>query len=181
MVIYGAEHPNPRNLSVPLLERVAKQHWGLIPPFTLKHGPHGKPFFQDYPDHHFNISHSGQYILCALDCAPVGIDIQIVKPRRTAFLDRICSLEERKWLLEQDDKPDAFTILWTLKESICKYSGRGLTLPISEIQVPLPRSEEQYLKSDEVWYSLFHGNGWHACVCSRKPWDGTLIWFKDFV
>ena len=57
MVIYGAEHPSPHSLSVPLLERAARQHWGLTTPLTLKQGPYGKPFFPDDPDHHFNISH----------------------------------------------------------------------------------------------------------------------------
>ena len=180
MVIYGAEHPAPRSLSVPLLEQAAKQHWGLTPPFTMKQGPYGKPFFPDYPGHHFNISHSGQYILCALDGAPVGIDIQIIKPHRTAFLDRICSVEERSWLLERDDKPEAFALLWSLKESICKYSGRGLTLPISGIRVPLPLNGEQHLTSEGVWYSLFHGKDWYACVCGRQPWEEDLIWCKDF-
>lgn len=180
MVIYGAEHPSPHSLSVPLLERAARQHWGLTTPLTLKQGPYGKPFFPDDPDHHFNISHSGQYILCALDDAPVGIDIQIVKPRRTAFLDRICSVEERKWLRSMGDKPESFTVLWSLKESCCKYSGRGLTLPISEIHVPLPCSGERHLKSDGIWYSLFQGKDWYACVCAQHPWDGDLIWYKDF-
>ena len=180
MVIYGAEHPAPRSLSVPLLERAAKQHWGLVPPFILKQGPYGKPFFQNYPDYHFNISHSGQYILCALDRTPVGIDIQTIKPHRTAFLDRICSAEERNWLLERDDKPEYFALLWSLKESICKYSGRGLTLPISEIRVPLPRDGEQHIRSEGVWYSLFQGKDWYACVCGQQPWEDDLIWCKNF-
>ena len=37
------------------------------------------------------------------------------------------------------DDPEAFTQLWTLKESFCKFTGLGLTRPVSAIPVPLPR------------------------------------------
>ena len=176
MVIYAAEHPNARTLSIPLLELAAKQYWSLSSPLILNKGAHGKPFFQDYPHHHFNISHSGQYILCALDNVPVGIDIQIIKPRRTAFLDHLCSPQERQWLRERNDHPEAFALLWSMKESICKYSGRGLTFPISNIKIPLPHNREKDLTLDGVCYSLFHGADWYACVCSQHPWSGELIW-----
>ena len=35
-----------------------------------------KPYLKDYPDIHFNGSHSGEYLVCALSDVPVGIDIQ---------------------------------------------------------------------------------------------------------
>ncbi len=180
MIIYGAEHPNPRTRSIPLLAYALERHWSIPSPFELDRGPYGKPFLPAYPDCHFNISHSGTYILCALDDAPIGIDIQIVKPRRTAFLDRICSPEERKWLSERSDNQNAFTQFWCIKESACKQTGRGLTFPVSEIQIPLPHNDERHLNANGVWYSLFHGTDWYACVCGKQPWDGEIIWHNAF-
>ena len=67
------------------------------------------------------------------------MDIQQITLRRSAFLDRLLSPEERAWLLGLGDDPEAFTQLWTLKESFCKFTGLGLTRPVSAIPVPLPR------------------------------------------
>lgn len=36
---------------------------------------HGKPYLLNYPDVHFNISHSGEYVACAVADSPVGVDI----------------------------------------------------------------------------------------------------------
>ena len=47
----------------------------------LARTPDGKPYFPDYPDFHYNISHSGRYAVCGIICGgtepqPVGIDSQ---------------------------------------------------------------------------------------------------------
>ena len=39
-------------------------------------GEHGKPFFQRHPEIHFNISHSGDLVVCAVSDFEIGIDIQ---------------------------------------------------------------------------------------------------------
>jgi len=39
-------------------------------------GEHGKPFFTLQPKIHYNISHSGKYVVCVLAGEEVGIDIQ---------------------------------------------------------------------------------------------------------
>ncbi|WP_236692715.1 4'-phosphopantetheinyl transferase family protein [Aneurinibacillus tyrosinisolvens] len=43
-------------------------------------GPYGKPYAVGIPSFHFNIAHSGRWIVCAVDCEPVGIDIEEIKP-----------------------------------------------------------------------------------------------------
>jgi len=40
---------------------------------------YGKPCLEEYPDFHFNISHSRDYVLCAVDDKPIGIDVEEVK------------------------------------------------------------------------------------------------------
>ena len=39
-------------------------------------GEHGKPFFTLQPKIHYNISHSGKYVVCVIAGEEVGIDIQ---------------------------------------------------------------------------------------------------------
>ena len=179
MVVYGAQHPDPRKLTLPLLERAVHLRWGLKPPLRLERTARGKPFFPEHPDLHFNISHSGSFLVCALDSAPVGVDIQVHRPSRTAFLDRLCSAEERTWLKARQDSPAAFALLWTMKESRCKWSGQGLTRPISNIAVPLPFGDEERLFLNDLIFSLRCGPDWQLCLFSTSDWDGEIQWISD--
>ncbi|MGE7591252.1 4'-phosphopantetheinyl transferase family protein [Peribacillus sp. NPDC101480] len=36
----------------------------------------GKPFSSNFPSFHYNISHSGEYVVCAVHDAEVGVDIK---------------------------------------------------------------------------------------------------------
>ena len=53
--------------------------------------------------------------LCALDGAPVGVDIQIAREWRAGLPGRVCSGAELAWLEGQPELWPAFTLLWTLK------------------------------------------------------------------
>lgn len=179
MVVYGIRHEQAHTLSLPLLAWAAQLHWGLtaLPPLTRT--PRGKPFFPDHPEYQFNISHSGAYLVCALDSAPVGVDLQVFRPSRTAFLDRLCAPQERVWLAARQDSPLAFARLWAMKESRCKWSGQGLTRPISNISVPLPAADEPLLTLDGLHYALRTGADWAFCLCSGTAWDGEIQWLNQ--
>lgn len=179
MVLYGLADMVQRSQAYGLLALAAQAYWGLSPLPEMARGPQGKPFFPDLPQYHFNVSHSGTLALCAVGDEPVGVDLQVVRPRREKFLDRLLSPEERIWLRERWDSPEAFTQLWTLKESVCKYSGRGLTQPISDIRVPLPQCRPgapAVLQENGLFFTLYSGPQWRACVCSRQLPDGDIRW-----
>ncbi len=40
---------------------------------------YGKPYLNGYPNYYFNISHSGEFVVCAISNNPVGIDIEQIK------------------------------------------------------------------------------------------------------
>lgn len=180
MVVYAAQHPDPRKASASFLARCAALHWGLQEPLTLSRGPYGKPCLPHHPHRHFNLSHSGTILVCAMDDAPVGVDVQLCQPRRKAFLDKLCAPEERQWLLERGDSARAFALFWSLKESRCKWSGRGLQRPISDIHIPLPQADEDRLEQDGLIFSLHSEDGWQLCLCSTRPWNGEIQWLSQF-
>lgn len=179
MVIYALEHPQARKLAYRLLERCVELHWDLSPMPELVRGERGKPFFPDFPNHHFNISHSGEIVVCALDSAPVGVDIQKARQWREGLLREVCSPEERDWMRRRDDSQEAFAQLWSMKEARCKHSGRGLRRPISAISVPLPEEGEDTLELDGLRYYLHSGPGWQMCLCGTGEWDGKIHWFRE--
>ena len=175
MVLYGLDGMTHRSQAYGLLAVGLREHWDLEQ-LPIARGKRGKPLFPDFPQLRFNLSHSGPRALCALDRDEVGVDIQQITLRRSAFLDRLLSPEERAWLLGLGDDPEAFTQLWTLKESFCKFTGLGLTRPVSAIPVPLPRQilpSGACLPFGSVCFTLFSGLGWRAAVCSPPPSAGS--------
>ena len=174
MVIYGAEDLERREQAYELLARSVRLAWGLEPMPALRRAEGGKPCFADLPGLEFNLSHSGSLALCALDRRPVGVDIQVVKQWRPGLPGRVCAPEELAWLEGRGDLWSAFALLWALKESRVKESGRGLTSPISAISIPLPA--EGPVQLDGLWFRSYRGEGWAGAVCGHSPPPDAIIW-----
>ena len=52
--------------------------------FMIERGEFGKPYLRDFPELHFNVSHSGEKLLIAISFEQaVGIDIEKTKPRKS--------------------------------------------------------------------------------------------------
>ncbi|MDG3044571.1 hypothetical protein OE903_14005 [Bacillus sp. B6(2022)] len=56
----------------------------------------GKPVVRQIPSFHFNLSHSGDWVVGAVDDAPVGIDIEEIKPIDLAIAERFFQLTNIK-------------------------------------------------------------------------------------
>lgn len=90
-------------------------------------GELGKPYLSDYPDVHFNISHSGQYVACAVHDSPVGVDIQMIARYRPDIAKRVCTPAEIIQIETHDNPNTEFTKIWTQKEAYLKMLGCGLS------------------------------------------------------
>ncbi len=178
MVLYGArgEWKQEKELALRLLERAAAEAWGLSPLPELARTERGKPFFPGLPDRRFSLSHSGGVVLCALDAAPVGVDVQTLRTPGAALLRRGFSPAERDWLEGQADRAAAFTALWVLKESRAKQSGDGLLLPeLPRLAVPLPEGDgPRFL--DGLWFGLGRGEDFFWAVCGTSQPPETVCW-----
>ena len=97
---------------------------------ALQTGPHGKPSLADHPAIHFNLSHSGSCVLCALHDQPLGIDVEAENPRHVLPAQSILSPEEFRQYgaLPPEAARTFFFRYWTLKESLLKALGTGLSL-----------------------------------------------------
>jgi 4'-phosphopantetheinyl transferase len=93
---------------------------------------YGKPCAAGLSSFHFNIAHSGRWIVCAVDCNPMGIDIEEIKPISLDVSKYLFSTHEYRWLIEQEEaeRLSCFYKLWTLKESFVKWLGKGLSYPL---------------------------------------------------
>lgn len=95
-------------------------------PFAFRYGQGGKPYFKNYP-YYFNLSHSGDYVVCALSEREVGIDLQ--EHRGAAFervAQRYFSSAEVFALMHAQDRAAFFFRLWARKEAYGKLIGKGI-------------------------------------------------------
>jgi 4'-phosphopantetheinyl transferase len=80
---------------------------------------------------HLALSHSGDWVACALAAEPIGIDIEAPTRERDvlALAERVFTPEERTRLhrLDADARAPHFYCVWTLKEAWLKRRGEGAT------------------------------------------------------
>ncbi|NMB34027.1 MAG: 4'-phosphopantetheinyl transferase superfamily protein [Clostridium sp.] len=96
-------------------------------------GCKGKPYLLNNKDFHFNLSHSGDFAVCAISNKTIGIDIEKVQDMDFSIAKRFFSQSETQDLFSKDGeaRKQYFFDLWTLKESYIKADGRGMFLPLN--------------------------------------------------
>ncbi len=99
-------------------------------------GENQKPRLKNFPDFHFNISHSGDFSVCAFDDFPVGVDVEKVRPIAVQkFAARLFSPREQAALEKAPDPLAEFFRLWTAKESVVKQRGTTLARDLKALEV----------------------------------------------
>lgn len=137
------------------VKRVILQSGALemeMPDVNFAYGNDGKPYFSNYPQFHFSISHSGDYAVCAVSEKEVGVDIQEIRPVKTDIAKRFFTEDEKAWIA-QDARH--FFRIWSAKESYVKLTGRGmaegLTTFTADMEAGRIRQEQTaYLKEYEA-------------------------------
>ena len=108
-----------------------------IPPDArIAYGEFGKPYLPNYPKAHFNISHSGGYVACAVCDVPVGVDIQEIIPFRPEIAARVCSQTELGEIYASQNPEKQFVRIWVKKECAIKLIGSSIGKEIKELQIP---------------------------------------------
>lgn len=128
---------------------------------TYYYNDNGKPYL-DYV--YFSLSHSGEFVICAISDQEIGVDIQQIKQ---VNYDKIISrfftpleYEYYNQIDSQEEKASYFFKLWTRKEAYAKCTGRGLA-GILKIDV---------LQDDSaiVWDECEAIEGYKIAVCRKE-------------
>ena len=121
-----------QSLGVGLLLRKACEEAGLNgADERIAYGENEKPFLAEFPGAHFNLSHSGERVMCVISPFEVGCDVEIIKGDRGRLAERFFLPEESAWIKHFESlemQTEAFYRLWTLKECYMKVTGRGMSL-----------------------------------------------------
>src|SRR5262249_13729267 len=109
-----------------------------VPPHALEfeEADDGKPLVRGTSIHHeFNVSHSGDDILIGITTGTkCGVDVEGSRTQisEQSIGESFFCRREIQWL-RQTEK--GFFRLWTIKEAILKAVGRGLSIPLSDVDV----------------------------------------------
>ncbi|OAB47895.1 4'-phosphopantetheinyl transferase family protein [Paenibacillus antarcticus] len=98
-----------------------------------------KPYLQSHSNFEFNLSHSGEWVACAIDHHVVGIDIEQMLDINLEIAKRFFTLREYEDLMQKDssEQRNYFYKLWTLKESYIKAVGKGLHIPLNSFSMDI--------------------------------------------
>ncbi|MEG1612601.1 MAG: 4'-phosphopantetheinyl transferase superfamily protein [Clostridia bacterium] len=91
---------------------------------AISSGNNNKPYFKDYPNIRFSMSHSADLVVLAMADTEVGIDIEFNKPRDYEnVVERHFFEGEKKEIVDLS----TFYKFWTRKEAFLKFTSEGLS------------------------------------------------------
>ncbi|GMK38055.1 4'-phosphopantetheinyl transferase [Paenibacillus sp. CCS19] len=116
-----------------VVRRIVRERYSISnEAIQFRANSYGKPELVYPAELHFNVSHSGNWVVCAISDGPVGIDIEQIQPIDMEVSRRFFSPAEHAQLiaLPMEEQLNRFYELWTLKESFVKAVGMGLSMPL---------------------------------------------------
>ena len=137
-----------------LLKNVFFQLFGYE---TIEIKREGKPYIKDCP-YHFNLSHSGDWLLLAVGDAPVGADIEKITKIRPKTMEKYFSQSEQERVKKNGTK--AFFEIWTQKESYVKYTGEGIKA--------LSKESKDLIYPEDVAFFYEKYNDYQISVCTKS-------------
>lgn len=139
-------------------------------PENITYGPEGKPQAENV---HFNLSHSGNLVICAVGEKAVGCDIEKTGQEVQGVAKRFFHQNEAEYLqkFQGPERNEMFYRLWTWKESYVKMTGEGMKLSLQDFEI-LPEGErirvrrgEEILPCHIIEYDV---PGYQASVCAEE-------------
>lgn len=121
-------------------------------PLAYRYGENGKPYFRDYP-FYFNLSHSGDYVLCAISAGEIGADIQQRCGKNAEKIaGRFFSKQEAEAIATEqtgEEREKLFYRLWSRKEAYGKLTGKGISDVLEMELLPWEVREPQGIAGSE--------------------------------
>ncbi len=138
-------------------------------PIEIETTPRGKPFLKEHRGLFYNLSHSGEYAICALSDQEVGVDIQKWRGiTNSGIANRVMHDKERaafSW--DKVGSEEEFYRFWAAKEAYVKCGGEGLLKDFREIIVDFSKGEviDTTTNKKRKLYMLDKLSGYSIAVC----------------
>lgn len=161
------KRPQQHKIAYALLGEVLKKQFGITS-FTVEKNEKGKPFLSENPDVHFNISHCGGLAVCGVSDREIGVDAELIRSYDRRAMKRIFSEEEQSIIAVSEDPDTDFFRIWTLKESLCKFTGEGIFSGLHEYSFDLSHGEPICKKAaDKIFTQKIIEKKWVVSVCAH--------------
>ncbi len=116
-----------------LLDLLANVGGDLVANWQLRTMPDGRPFVDGKQSPHVSLSHSGEWIACAVcKTGPIGVDVEVLRPRDwPAWGELALHPTEIAWVMSADasERDERGLLCWCRKESFVKSAGVPLWNP----------------------------------------------------
>lgn len=158
-------------LAAELLLRKALLEDG-IDQFEISYGAHGKPYI-NHAGIYFNLSHSGERVLCAVSNKEVGCDVEQIADIDLEIAKQFFCNEEYEQICTQkkEEQQNLFYRIWTRKESYMKATGLGAMLPLNSFCIKLEGDTIRVCHADSLeayYFKEYHlKDGYQYTVCSQ--------------
>ena len=150
--VFGAEcaKGEEHDCAYRLLALALKQVYGIDEMPTIEREKGGKPYFPQRKDICFNLSHSHGAAVCAVHHAPIGVDIERLRPAPKRLASGMDDL--------------TFFRLWTAKEASVKREGKGIAALLRDVTPDAPcQTEEEFMP------------GWIVTVCPSEKAEVRFV------
>ncbi len=131
-----------------LLNRVFLDNGYNLSEVEIHFNQHNKPYAD--VNFYFNISHSGDKVICAVCSEEIGCDIEKIRDINESLIAR-CFTEKEQSFINDETK---FFRLWTAKESLLKAIGTGITEKLKSFELCVENNKLLPIKYDNINYSF---------------------------
>lgn len=153
----------------------------------FSYNKYGKPSLVGDGMPEFNLSHSGAWVVCATADKDIGVDIERVEDVKLSIAKSYFDRYEYEYIESGQDKNYRFFQIWTLKESLIKAVGKGLSLSLKSFRFDLSE-EEIKVFSDSHDYSNYYfkqfdiGNDYLVSVSSKEEINDVIhVDYEDII
>lgn len=161
------KRPEQHEIAYALLEEVLKTRFGITA-YTISKNEKGKPFLAEYPSLHFNISHCGGLAVCGVSKSEIGVDAELIREYGGKVMTRIFSEEEQSLTAASEDPNTDFFRIWTLKESLCKFTGDGIFSGLKNYSFDISGKEPRCPQAADIFFTQkIIEKKWVVSVCAH--------------
>ncbi len=137
----------------------------------------GKPRFKD-GRFFFNLSHSKNYIVCAVSDREAGADVEQIRGALIKAAAKILKDQEKETAkkLSGEEKFRYLLNRWVLAEAYVKYTGEGVNRFFKGLPQITELNKTLYLAENGVYLHLFEKE--HCSVCAASPYKTPPQWIE---
>nr|QFG73835.1 MAG: 4'-phosphopantetheinyl transferase superfamily protein [Megaviridae environmental sample] len=160
--------------SVLMQQYMLRDHHRERKNYNISRTKYGKPYYIDNPNIGFNISHDNYMIMGAIleSSGVIGCDIMMLTGRRSevSCFESNFTVNEWKYILDKDHLSyRRFLELWCLKEAYIKADGRGLIIPLDDIEFSINSGKAK----------MIYPAGYNCMLYNEERWVGAIVWKSD--